>query len=69
MRLVLLAIAVHPAIALLEDHQRPRQIEVHQPVAEVVQVQAFAGHVGAEQHAQRIVEATKALDQVLLLRV
>ena len=68
-RLVLLPITVDPPIALLEHHQRPRQIEVHQPVAEIVQVQAFAGHVRAQQHAQRIVEAAESLDQILLLRV
>jgi hypothetical protein len=42
---------------------------VHQAVAEVVQVQAFAGDVGAHQHAQRVIQAAEALDQGLLLGV
>jgi hypothetical protein len=38
MGLVLLTIPVYPAISLLKDHERPRQIEVDQAVAEVMQV-------------------------------
>ena len=69
LRLVLLAVAVHPAIALLEDHERPRQVEVHQAVAEVVQVQALAGHVRAQQDAHGVVQAAKAVHQFLLFGV
>ena len=69
LRLVLLAIAIHATVTLLEHHERPRQIEVHQPVAEVMQVEAFAGDVRAEQHAQAVIQATKALDQRLLFGV
>ena len=68
-RLVLLAIAVHTAIALLEGHQRPWQVKVDQAVAEVVQVQAFAGHIRADQNTDGVVFAAKALDQLLLLNV
>ena len=64
-----LAVAVHPAVALLEDHQRPGQVEVHQPVREVVQVDAFACHVGAEQHAQRRLRLAEGLDDGLLLDI
>ena len=39
--LALLAIAVDAAISLLEHHQRPRDVEVHHAVAEVVQVDAL----------------------------
>jgi hypothetical protein len=42
---------------------------VHQAVAEVVQVEAFAGDVRTQQDAQRVVQATEAVDQLLLLRV
>ena len=42
---------------------------MHQPVAEVMQVQAFGGHVGAEQDAHGIILAPEAIDQVLLLGI
>ena len=36
-----LAVTIDPAVALLEDHQRPRDVEMDQPVRLVMQVQAF----------------------------
>ena len=42
---------------------------MHQAVAEVVQVQALAGHVGAQQHADGVVQAAKAVHQFLLFGV
>ena len=41
----LLAIAVDPAIALLKSDERPREVEVNQVVALLVQVHAFRGDV------------------------
>jgi hypothetical protein len=40
-RLPRLAVAIDAAIALLQRHQRLGDVDMHQPVAEVVQVQAF----------------------------
>ena len=68
-RLVRLPVAVDAAVALLEHHQRPRQIEVHEAMAEVMQVQALRRHVGAEQHAQRISLPAEAFDEGLLVGV
>ena len=42
---------------------------MHQTMAEVVQVQAFAGHVRAQQHADGVVQATEAVHQFLLFGV
>ena len=36
-----LAVAIDAAIALLQRHQRPGDVDMHQPMAQVVQVQAF----------------------------
>ena len=44
-----LAVAVHPAVALLEDHQGPGQVEVDQAVALVVEVDALGGDIRAKQ--------------------
>lgn len=52
-RLTLLAVAVNTAVALLEDHQRPGDVEVDHPVAEMVQVDTFRGDIRADQQAQR----------------
>jgi hypothetical protein len=68
-RLPGLAVTIDPAIALLEDHQRPGQIEMHQSMAEVMQVEAFGGDIGAQQDPHGVVLATKAIDQLLLLGV
>src|SRR5881392_3400251 len=42
--------AVQPADALLHDHRVPRQVVVHEHVAEL-QIAAFAARAGGEQHA------------------
>ncbi|MEY4807905.1 MAG: hypothetical protein RLZZ206_2294 [Cyanobacteriota bacterium] len=36
-----LAVAIDAAIALLQRHQRPGDVDMHQPMAQVMQVQAF----------------------------
>ena len=48
----LLADAIHAADALLEPHGVPGQLEVDDEAAALLQVQAFAGGVGGEQHAR-----------------
>ena len=65
----MLTVAVDATITLLEHHQRPRQVEVDQPVAEVVQIQALGGDVRAQQDAYRILAATETFDQGLLLGI
>ena len=40
-----------------------------QPVAEVMQIQPLGRHVRTEQHAQRILQAAKTLDDLLLLGI
>ena len=67
--LVLLPVAVDPAVALLDADQRPRQVVVDQVVALAVQVDALGGHVAGEQHAHRLVRQAEALDDLLLLLV
>ena len=69
LRLGLLPIAIHPPVALLEHHQRPRQVKVHQAMAKEVEVQAFGGNVRTEQHAQLVILATEAIHKLLLVRV
>ncbi|MCY1505455.1 hypothetical protein D9M68_396720 [compost metagenome] len=46
-----LAVAVDPAIALLEHHQRPGDIEVDQAVRLIVQVKTFGGDIRSDQQA------------------
>ena len=42
---------------------------MHQPMAEVMQVETFRGHVGAEQNANGVILAAEAIDQILLLGI
>ena len=65
----LLPVAVHPAVALLENHQRPRHVEVNEPVALVVQVDPLRRDVGADQQAQRARRVAEVLDHALLIHV
>ena len=64
-----LPVAVHPPVALLEDHQRPRHVEVDEPVALVVQVDPLRCDVGADQQAQRAHGVAEVLDHALLIYV
>jgi len=48
-----LAIAVHTAVALLKNHQRPGNVEVNQPVCLIVQVEALGGHIRCNEQPQR----------------
>ena len=47
LRLMFLTVSVHASVALLEYHQRPGQVEMHDPMAKVVEVQTLAGDVRA----------------------
>ena len=67
--LALLAVAVDPAVALLEHHERPRHVEVDQAVALVVQVDAFGRHVRAEQQAHRTLRVAEVLHHPLLFDI
>ncbi len=69
LRLVLLAIPVDAPVALLERNERPRDVEVHHAVTEVVQVDALGGSVRSEQDPNLAGLRPKLLHQVLLLRV
>ena len=66
---LLLAEPVHTPVPLLEDHERPGQIEVDQAMAEVVEVEPFGGHIGTEQNPYGIVLPTEAVHELLLLSV
>jgi hypothetical protein len=44
--LVLLAVTIHSSIAQPENHERPWEIEVDQPMTEVMEVQPFGCHFG-----------------------
>ena len=63
--LAFLAVAVDAAVALLEHHQRPRDIEVDHPVGQEVQVDAFGRDVGGDEQAQRRLVAAEVLDGLL----
>ena len=64
-----LPVAVHAAVPLLEDHERPRHVEMHEPVALVVQVDALRRDVRADEQAQRARRVAEVLDHALLLDV
>ena len=63
-RLLRLTVAVHAAVTLLEGHERPGDVEVNEPVAETMQVQAFARDVGREHEAHGILGAVEFLNGV-----
>ncbi len=50
-RLLRLAVAINAAVALLEGHERPRDIEVDQLVGKEMEVDAFGGDIGRDQKA------------------
>ena len=64
-----LPVAVDPAVPLLEDHQRPRHVEVDEPVALIVKVDALGRDVGADQQTQRARRIAEVLDDALLVHV
>ena len=64
-RLPLLPVAVDAAVPLLEDHQRPGNVEVDQLVTEEVEVEAFARDVGGKQQAHWRAVAPEVLDHLL----
>ena len=68
-RLIGLPVAVYPAIALLEHHERPRQIKVNQPMGQVVQVDTLGGDVGTEQYAQLGLRLAEGFDNALLFYI
>ena len=67
--LLLLAVAVDAPVSLLERQQRPRNVEMDQPVAEIVEVDAFRCHVRRHQQPQRRGFIPEGLHQRLLLHV
>ncbi|MNP15231.1 hypothetical protein D3C76_1075810 [compost metagenome] len=60
-----LTIAIHPAISLLEDHQRPGNVEVNKAVSLVMQVETFGSHIRGDQQAQRRMGFTEIFDSLL----
>ena len=64
-----LAVAIHPAVSLLEDHQRPGQVEVNQAVALVMQVDALGGDIRADQEPHRALSVPEVLHDTLLFDV
>ncbi len=69
LRRLLLPVAVDPAVALLEHHERPRHVEVDHPVREVVEVDPLGGDVGGEEEPDRGLVAPEVLDDPLLVHV
>ena len=53
LRLAILAVAIDPPVALLKAQQRPREIEMDQPVALIVEVEPLGRHVGGDQDPDR----------------
>ena len=66
LRLAGLAVAVDPAVALLQGDQRPGDVEVDQAVAVVVEVDPLGGRVRGEEHPDSALAAAKVLDHRLL---
>ena len=64
-----LSVAVDPPVALLENHQGPRHVEMDQSVALVVQVDAFRGNIRTDQQADRTLRVAEVLDNALLVNV
>ena len=64
-----LAVAVDPAVALFEGDQRPRQIEVDQVVALLVEIDALRRDVRRDQHPDRRRCHREVLDDLLLFLV
>ena len=52
-RLFALPVTINASVTLLEHHQRPRGVEMDEPVAQIVQVQAFGSHVGGHENTYR----------------
>ena len=65
----LLSVAVHPAVPLGEDHERPRHVEVDQPVAGVVEVDPLGSHVGTDEEAHRRLRLAEGFHHLLLFHV
>ena len=64
-----LTIAVHAAIALLKNHERPGNVEVNQPVCLVVQVETLGGHIRRNEQPQRGVGTAKIFHCLLDLLI
>ena len=69
LRRAVLAVAVYAAIALREHHQRPRHVEVDEPVAVVVQVDALGGHIRTNDQAHRLGGVAEIFHHALLLQI
>ncbi len=67
-RTFLLAITINTTVPLLEHHQRPRNIKMNQPMAEIMQIQSLGCHIRCNQHPDRRFGTTKVLHDLLLLR-
>ena len=65
----LLSVTVHPAVPLGEDHERPRHVEVDQPVAGVVEVDPLGSHVGTDEEAHRRLRLAEGFHHLLLFHV
>ena len=50
MHRTVLAKAVDPAVALFQARRRPRQLHMYDQTARALQVQAFGGNIGGNQH-------------------
>ncbi|EGG27494.1 hypothetical protein PA08_0761 [Cutibacterium modestum P08] len=69
LRGVTLAVSVDAAIALLNADEAPGDVEVDEFVALLVQVDALAGDVTGDQHADGGVRLFEGLDDLLLFGV
>ena len=69
LRGALLSVAVHPAVPLGEDHERPRHVEVDEPVAGVVEVDPLGGDIGTDQQPHRGLRVAEGFHRPLLIHV
>ena len=64
-----LPISVHPSVALREDHEGPGDVEVDEPVALMVEIDAFGRHVGSQEEPEWRGLVAEVLDDILLVGV
>ena len=64
-----LPVSVDAAIALLDPDQTPRDVEVNEFVALLVQVDSLAGDVTGDQYADGRVRLLEGFDDLLLFGV
>ena len=65
----LLPVSIHTAVSLLENHQRPRNVKVNHPVAEIVQVDSLRCDIACDQNTHRRLIPAKFIYDPLLFQI